>query len=119
MPKCIQDQALPTKDECPLTGWGSSFQAERKVILPFRLTQFAANRKIKHQVFLLDSSSDSPTSPDMILGRDLIRKLGLDLKFNNDTPAIIWDDLEVPMVPRGHWTPAESTKHLQQFLNRL
>jgi hypothetical protein len=42
----------------------------------------------------------------MILGGDLIRKLGLDLKFNNDTPAIIWEDVEVPMVPRGHWTPA-------------
>jgi hypothetical protein len=42
----------------------------------------------------------------MILGRDLIRKLGLDLKFNDDTPAIIWEDVEVPMVPRGHWTPA-------------
>jgi hypothetical protein len=53
MPKWIQDQAIPTKDECPFTGWGSSFQAERKVILPFRLTQFALDRKIKHQVFLL------------------------------------------------------------------
>jgi hypothetical protein len=42
----------------------------------------------------------------MILGRDLICKLGLDLKFNNDTPAIIWEDVEVPMVPHGHWTPA-------------
>jgi hypothetical protein len=43
----------------------------------------------------------------MILGRDLIRKLGLDLKFNDDIPAIIWEDVEVPMVPRGHWTPAQ------------
>jgi hypothetical protein len=34
MPKWIQDQALPTKDECLFTGWGSSFQAERKVTLP-------------------------------------------------------------------------------------
>jgi hypothetical protein len=43
----------------------------------------------------------------MILGRDLIRKLGLDLKFNDDIPAIIWEDVEVPMVPHGHWTPAQ------------
>jgi hypothetical protein len=35
MPKWIQDQALPTRDECPFTGWGSSFQAEREVTLPF------------------------------------------------------------------------------------
>jgi hypothetical protein len=71
------------------------------------LTQFAPNRKIEHPVFLSESGSDSPTSPDMILGRDLIHKLGLDLKFNDDTPAIIWEDVEVPMVPRGHWTPAQ------------
>jgi hypothetical protein len=90
-----------------LDGWGSSFQAEREVTLPFRLTQFAPNRKIEHPVFLSESGSDSPTSPDMILGRDLICKLGLDLKFNDDTPAIIWEDVEVPMVPRGHWTPAQ------------
>jgi hypothetical protein len=42
----------------------------------------------------------------MSLGRDLIRKLELDLKFNDNIPAIIWEDVEVPMVPRGHWTPA-------------
>jgi hypothetical protein len=70
------------------------------------LTQFAPNRKIEHPVFLSESGSDSPTSPDMILGCNLIHKLGLDLKFNDDTPAIIWEDVEVPMVPHGHWTPA-------------
>jgi hypothetical protein len=35
MPKWIQEQALPTKDECPFIGWDSSFQAEREVTLPF------------------------------------------------------------------------------------
>jgi hypothetical protein len=103
MPKWIQEQALPTKDECPFTGWGSSFQAEHEVTLPFQLTQFAPNRKIEHQVFLSNSGLDSPTSLDMILGRDLIHKLGLiDLKFNDNTPAIIWEDFKVPMVPCGH-----------------
>jgi hypothetical protein len=72
------------------------------------LTQFAPNRKIEHPVFLSESGSDSPTSPDMILGCNLICKLGLDLnKFNDDTPAIIWEDVEVPMVNHGHWTPAQ------------
>jgi hypothetical protein len=66
------------------------------------LTQFAPNRKIEHPVFLSESGSDSPTSPDMILGCDLICKLGLDLKFNDNTPAIIWEDEEEPMVPHGH-----------------
>jgi hypothetical protein len=71
------------------------------------LTQFTPNRKIEHQVFLSDLGSNSPTSPDMILGCDLICKLGLDLQFNDDTPAIIWEDVKVTMVPHGHWTPAQ------------
>jgi hypothetical protein len=58
MPKWIEDQALPAEDKCPFTGWGSSFQAEREVTLPFRLTQFAPNRKIEHPVFLSESGSD-------------------------------------------------------------
>jgi hypothetical protein len=52
----------------------------------------------------------------MILGRDLIRKLGLDLKFNDDTPAIIWEDVEVPMVPHGHCTPAQINKAFATIL---
>jgi hypothetical protein len=116
MPKWIQDQALPTKDECPFTGWGSSFQAEGEVTLPFQLTQFTPNRKIEHPAFLSESGSDSPTSPDMIFGCDLIHKLGLDLKFNDDTPAIIWEHIEVPMVPHGHWTPAQIDKAFATIL---
>jgi hypothetical protein len=116
MPKCIQDQALPTKDEFSFTGWGSSFQAEHKVTLPFWLTQFAPNRKIEHPVFLSKSGSNSPTSPNMILGCDLIRKLGLDLKFNDDTPIIIWEAVEVTMVPLGHWTPAQIDKAFATIL---
>jgi hypothetical protein len=55
----------------------------------------------------------------MILGRDLIRKLGLDLKFNDDTPAIIWEDVEVPISLVDTGPQPESTKHLQPFLNRF
>jgi hypothetical protein len=69
--------------------WMGQFQAEREVVLPFRLTQFTPNRKFEHQVFLSDQAKNSPTSPDMILGHDLIYKLGLDLKFNDNTPVII------------------------------
>jgi hypothetical protein len=116
MPKWIQDQALPTKNECPFTGWGSSFQAK----CTQSHTSFPID-SIEHPVFLSESGSDSPTSPDMILGHDLIRKLGLDLKFNNDTPAIIWEDVEVathgPSWTLDTWP--KLTKPLQQFLNRL
>jgi hypothetical protein len=113
MPKWIQDQALPTKDECPFTGWGSSFQAECKVTLPFRLTQFAPNRKIEHPVFLSESGSDSSSSPDMILGHDLICKLGLDLKFNDDIRGAICRIKMTPLTPNefGRLDPNQQTNH--------
>ncbi len=71
---------------------------------------------MEHPVFLSESGSDSLTSPEMILGHDLIRKLGLDLKFSDDTPAIIWEDVEVPMVPHGHWTPAQIDEAFAKIL---
>jgi hypothetical protein len=109
-PRCpsgFKNKLYLLKMNVPSPEWGSLFQAECEVTLPFQLTQIAPNRKIDYQVFLSNSGSDSPTSLDMILGCDLIRKLGLDLKFNDNTPAIIWEDVKVPMVvPHQHWTPA-------------
>ena len=31
--------------------------------------------------------------------------MGLELNFCDDTPVILWDDVTIPMVPHGHWTP--------------
>ena len=108
IPKWIRDQATLTADQAPFIRWGSEFKADHKVILPFKLTQFTPNWKIEHSVLLSEANTHSSTSPDLILGRDLIRKLGLKLNFCDDTPVILWDDVAVPMhqVPRGHWTPA-------------
>jgi hypothetical protein len=84
------------------------------------LTQFALNRKIEHPVFLSESGSDSPTSLDTILGHDLICKLGLDLKFNDDSPAIIWEDIEKYLWSlMGTGPQPKSMKHLKQFLKHL
>jgi hypothetical protein len=33
-----------------------------------------------------------------------------------DTPVIIWEDVEVPMVPHGHWTPAQIDKAFTTIL---
>jgi hypothetical protein len=55
----------------------------------------------------------------MILGCNLIHKLGLDLKFNDDTQAIIWEDIEVPMVPQDTGPQLKLMKPSQQFLNCL
>jgi hypothetical protein len=52
----------------------------------------------------------------MILGCNLICKIGLDLTFNDNPPAIIWEDIEVPMFPCGHWTPTQIDKAFATML---
>jgi Reverse transcriptase (RNA-dependent DNA polymerase) len=110
MLKWIREQAIPTADQAPFIGWRSEFKAEKEVILPFKLTQFAPNRKMQHTVLLSKANTNSPTPPNLILGCDLIHKLGLELNFCNETPVILWDDVAMPMVPHGHWTPARINK---------
>jgi hypothetical protein len=40
----------------------------------------------------------------MIIGQDIMRKLGLNLNFYGKTPVITWNELSVPMVKHGFWT---------------
>lgn len=40
----------------------------------------------------------------MIIGRDLIKALGLSLDFSVEPPTISWEDSSVPVVPKGYWT---------------
>jgi hypothetical protein len=49
----------------------------------------------------------------------LIYKLGLDLKVNDDNPIIIWEDVKVPMVPHGHWMPAQIDEAFATILEPL
>jgi hypothetical protein len=44
------------------------------------------------------------SKPDIIIGCDLIKALGLTLDFAADPPVISWEDATVPIVPQGYWT---------------
>jgi len=39
---------------------------------------------------------------DFILGRDLLKDLGLDIQYS--ASQFVWKDIIVAMVPSGHWT---------------
>jgi hypothetical protein len=94
-------------DPCTYTTLGDAFKTMRKTYVAFQLVQFAPNRTITHEVALLEDNSSikkDDSRPDMILGRDLIKSLGLTLDFMADPPVINWEDASVPVVPRGYWT---------------
>jgi hypothetical protein len=78
------------------------------------MTQFAPNRKINHKIHLSTVMNKSSTyAPDMIIGRDIIRKLGLNLNFYDEIPVISWNELSVPMAKRGFCT----TNNIQEMFH--
>jgi Retroviral aspartyl protease len=94
-------------DPCTYTTLGGTFKTMRKTYVAFQLVQFAPNRTITHDVALLEgntSTKKDDSRPYIILGRDLIKSLGLTLDFSVDPPVINWEDVSVPVVPRGYWT---------------
>jgi hypothetical protein len=105
IPKWLIEQALPAND-APFAGWGSEFTTKKIVALPFVLTQIAPNQKISHEVHLSEvtTSGNNSYAQKMIIGQDIMRKLGLNLNFYNETPVITWNKLSVPMVKHGFWT---------------
>ena len=63
----------------------------------FRLTELNASRVIEWECQVNDSKE--PTNYDMIIGRDLLEELGINLKFNTGT--IEWDEAQLPMRDPG------------------
>ena len=86
-----------TKKSCGKTTWNTkagSFQTKEKVICSFTLPEFHENRDIKWPMFV-DESDPKTCNYDMITGRDLLEKLGMDFHFS--TGLMTWDLAEVPM----------------------
>ena len=81
-----------------------SFKTKRKCEIEFTLPAFHENRKILCNAYVDDSPRDS-CSYDMIIGRDLMHSLGINLLF--DTAEITWDNAKVRMqsqeILSGDW----------------
>jgi hypothetical protein len=117
LPKPLVETAIPTANQYSFSGWGSEFQAKSQLNLRFQFVQFAPNRNIMHEFYGSSAKTNSKYAPDMIIGRDLLLKLGMTIDFNtNEPPSIKWEEAAVPMVKRGTWTQhtVEETFKLQQ-----
>jgi hypothetical protein len=60
----------------------------------FSFPEFHENRDIIWDVYV-DSTSSKDSRYDMIVGRDLMYSIGLDLRFSDST--MVWDNATVPM----------------------
>jgi transposase InsO family protein len=96
-----------TKTNHKATKWSTkagSFKTKRKCEFKFTLPAFHENRTISCDAYV-DESYYEKNNYDMIIGRDLMHSLGINLLF--DTAEIFWDNATIKMQPpetlRGNW----------------
>ena len=81
------------------TKWSTtagSFKTTRKCKIEFTLPAFHANRNITCEAYV-DESAHEDSHYDIIIGRDLLHSLGINLLF--DTGEISWDGAKIHMQP--------------------
>ena len=88
------------KTEHKSTQWSTkagSFKTTRKCNIEFTLPAFHENRKISSCKACVDESHQESSNYDLIIGRDLMLALGINILF--DTAEIAWDNDKVKMQP--------------------
>ena len=103
---CIARSALPTawklqKFDSPyrvMTNNGVATHEHKVSIQTLVLPELNSTVDIHDVDFFIYEASESP-SYDMIIGRDIMDKLGIDLKFSTNT--IEWDRCSIPFTPRN------------------
>jgi hypothetical protein len=71
-----------------------SFKTKRSCDIKFTLPGFHEHRKITCTVYV-DESNHEICNYDMIIGRDILHSLGINLLF--DTAEISWDNAKIKM----------------------
>ena len=81
------------------TNWttkSGSFKTDRKCKITFTLPAFHEHRKIYWNCYV-DNSDPEDNNYDLIIGRDLMHEIGIDICFS--TAEITWDNASIPMQP--------------------
>ena len=86
-----------------------------KGLVKFTLPEFYLNREITYVCHIDDTTSPRAASYDMIMGRDIMSELGLDISFSNH--EITWDGVAVPMKERGTIRDRETAHELMLTAN--
>jgi len=71
-----------------------NFNTHRKCQITFTLPAFHKHRKISWNCYV-DESPSNTSIYDLIIGRDLMHEIGIDICFS--TAEIIWDNASIPM----------------------
>jgi len=89
-----------------------SFSTTKKCKCKFMLPEFHKNRVVEWEMYV-DESSSNLSSYDMIIGRDLMDSIGLDLLFSEN--LIRWDNATVPMRDNSLFREEKSNPYNELF----
>ena len=93
----LDANAKPSK-ETWLTQCGVFKTTARLTLDNMKLPQFTTKRTVTAEMNLFKRAKEDPY--DFILGRNFLQDIKLDIK--NSTRTFHWDEIEIPIVPRGH-----------------
>jgi hypothetical protein len=93
--KSFVDKLSMTKEtKTKWTTKAGKFSTTRKCEVSFTLPAFHAHREVTWNCYVDESSTES-CRYDMIIGRDLLHELGMDILFSK--AEMVWDNASVPM----------------------
>jgi hypothetical protein len=105
------EKTLSKKSTLWVTQAGT-FETEGQVkVENFFLPQFTNKRKITSDFHMFEMSSKD--TYDLILGRDILTEIGFNMLYENS--KFMWQDIQVDMVPRGHWSKENISTFWRNF----
>ena len=97
VPKWIRNKAKKVSRSFD-TMSGGKLKTESSVVVAFNLVQFSPHRTITHEVVLAQGDKNFP---DMVIGRDLLQVLKIQVDYSTDIPCLRWEDMNIPLRVRG------------------
>lgn len=94
------------------TAQAGSFETDGVVTIEnYFSPQFTNKRKISSDFHMFQKHSKD--TYDLILDRDILTKIGFNILY--DTNKFMWQDIQVDMVPRGHWSKGNISAFWRNF----
>ena len=92
----INQNKITKEKETKWVTKAGKFSTSRKCEIDFTLPAFHNKKKISWNCYV-DESDNTKGNYDMIIGRDILHELGIDLLFS--TAEMTWDNVTIPMQP--------------------
>jgi hypothetical protein len=102
--KDIINETFDINSSVPKTKWttqAGTFETKGTVhVENYIFPQFTSKRKVTSKCHMFKKHKDD--TYDIIISRGILLEIGITICYNR--VKFIWDEIQVDMVPRGHWT---------------